>query len=386
MKSIIITVLLFIICSVAESQTIYGIAFTDTDDGSIGKGCENDLKNIKKYFQRVKNCLGYQLRELYYAGDKFTKENYNDIAKNVNSSPNDIIILYISSHGERSAEDTTPFPQIYVNGETVSAYYMHKELIKHPHKSLMTIIDACNVVRNISPDEEKIFKKTYTEKFVTLINDKERKLVKKVLVDDCFDLIVTSSQIGVGSLTTPNLGSIFTNNFLSAFSYYVRDANENLASIENILSRSNDYTLNETQRIYINEKLTQTKEDQPHHPVWELAKRRSGVIKKDASASQFNIKYDIVKLTPEQKRKLKVSNDYMVDISIDSAGELFQKIEQVKYFLHPTFRNPIITRLNKNEAFKYRIFIWGEFLLRCEIKLEDGSVIDVAKELGLPPS
>lgn len=382
MKYFFILLLSINIFNYSCAQKIIAVTFVDTDDDKIGDGCTIDLKNFRKYCNRLKNAIGYTLEEHNYSGADFSSINFDSFENNFQSSSNDIIFLYVSSHGARSNYDRTIFPQVYVKGQLKSVYDKYMALYKKPHKTLVTIIDACNVIRGITPKEIELFSKTYQPDFISTISEVEKANSKKVFVDNSFDLIITSSQVGITSLSTPG-GSVFTNNFIASCNYYLRNENRNLVNIDNILERAKDYTYNETQRMYINNHEPQTNEHRPHYPLWSFNRRPSLIFTKDFTPSQFNIEYTVQKLSRQEKRHYHTRDDYRIVMNIKGDQSIIDSIKEVKYILHHTFRHPVVIATDKENDYKYVLFVWGEFLLRAEITLKNESVIDVAKDLKL---
>src|SRR5258707_8679046 len=117
----------------ANAQHIYTISFEDTDDDKIGAGCTIDQRNVKRYFQRIATDLGYTPVSFDYSSENFNVQNFGSFIDKVETSPEDIILFYISSHGARSDKDKTKYPQVYLKGQMRSVYEKYEQLRKLPH-------------------------------------------------------------------------------------------------------------------------------------------------------------------------------------------------------------------------------------------------------------
>lgn len=386
MKLYLIFLSLFI-SSTTGAQKIHLVFFADTyASGDVGKGCVVDARNIEMFADRLSDAIGYELVRYSFVGKSFTGDNFDGLEKKIQSSENDIIILYTSSHGARSKYDASKIPQIRVKGQYKSVYGKFEILKSVPHKTLLTIVDACNVTRDITPKELKLFSKTYEQPdFLAPISNFEKVNTRKIFIENNFDLIITSSQIGVVSLGSKD-GSIFTNSFLSSFNYYLRNNKTELADIQNVLSRAKNDTKNESQRIYINNKsdnVVFSSEQKPHYPEWYFYPKGTKYFKKDIESEQFEIFYTVQRLTRQQKRQYHTRLDYRVVMNISCDSALFSRVTNVKYILHHTFPDPEVDATDRANNYRYVLFVWGEFLLRAEVTLDDGTVIDLAKDLVL---
>lgn len=64
------------------------------------------------------------------------------------------------------------------------------------------------------------------------------------------------------------------------------------------------------------------------------------------------------------------------------AGEL-QKVQRVKWFLHPSFTPSVIVSREAATKFRLEASGWGTFLLRAELRLIDGSEVTLRQHLKL---
>lgn len=66
-----------------------------------------------------------------------------------------------------------------------------------------------------------------------------------------------------------------------------------------------------------------------------------------------------------------------------SADNDLQSIQEVTWFLHHTFPNPVVNKNNRNQKFLLKSSGWGVFQIRAELKMFDGSKIPLAHWLKL---
>jgi len=385
MQKFLLLIALLFVSILGFAQKVVAFSFCDIDDRSIGDGCARDQQNMHKLFNRISATLGYSLEEHVFVGNDFTASKFESCTKELELSSDDIILFYVSCHGGRSITDKTSFPQLKIRSKLVSAYDKYDSLKKLPHRSLVMLIDACNVIRSITPKEIRLFPKNLNPTIKTTISPQETFNIKQLLVNNGFDVIVTSSQVGVSSISTSE-GSIFTNSFISALEYYIQSDQKDLIYFGNVLDRSRDYTYNESRRQYINNRIDTTDpENRPHYPIWEPDPyvQNNFFAKNDVSAKQFRISYSSKKLNRLEKMLAHTRNDYKVVFQLEADKGLMERIKSVKYILHHTFKKPEVYATDVRHSYRYTIYIWGEFLLRAEITLDDGSIIDVGEDLKI---
>ena len=89
--------------------------------------------------------------------------------------------------------------------------------------------------------------------------------------------------------------------------------------------------------------------------------------------------YTIV-LAQESKRNPEGPNPFFTTISIDAAENILSEIQNVTYYLHPTFNPNNITAYTKENEFGISFTNWGEFNLNAKVFFKDGTI----KDLKLP--
>lgn len=220
----LIFIFLFVIAIAQNSngQTIHGIVFSNSDDRTIGTSCLLDYQNMKEEFKRMKNATGYRLSDEYFIGYNFKKTNLLNKLNNLSVRKGDIIFFYISTHGVRSYDDKSKYPQVQLNNtsypsesDLLSAEAIHNKLKNnygHSASLIITMIDACNSYSNISAASTVIGKGTGDCK--PCLNSTEVNNYKRFFTQTKGDILVTSSKKGQTSAATDK-GSAFTNAYLN---------------------------------------------------------------------------------------------------------------------------------------------------------------------------
>jgi transcription initiation factor IIF auxiliary subunit len=61
---------------------------------------------------------------------------------------------------------------------------------------------------------------------------------------------------------------------------------------------------------------------------------------------------------------------YVVHAAIQAPYSVLDGIDYVKYYLHPSYPNPVQTVTDRNTRFKLKELAWGEYTLRAEAKVK----------------
>jgi len=397
--------LLFIFNFSCVAQKIVSAIFANTEDDQIGYGSSADETTIMLFLSRLKDDLGYTLDPdppLRFDFGNFTYKKFDDLENKFSTTgPEDIIIVYISSHGGRDQLNETPFPYILFDSlqNKRSVFDKFKSLQKLPHKCLLMAIDACNNyldTSKISKEEveSKYFGKNYAPFIPRTITAHEKEVAHSIFISNCFDLCVTASNPPLISQTTYR-GSLFTNSFISAFYDHYEYLTTEQANINSILKDAYTETLDESKRLYYNDTkgdLEHSVYSAPYHPVWNpidpcvnkttmtIFNDSISIIKTKIEIDTTSFKIDIRMSSPPTLRALRGVKK-TVDIRIQAANKnLFDKIDQVIYYL-PGFKEQNVFATDRQDHYHYRLFLFTNFYLRCKIILKDNQIINLSKNI-----
>jgi hypothetical protein len=366
----------------ARPQKVIYIVFSNTRDGEIKEGCVMDEFHFNDYAERVSQALGYEPEPIDYSGDRFTTGHFDGLLQDIQSDPDDILLFYISCHGARGRREKIKYPQVVINGKYRSVFQLYQEMRKLPHRTLLFVIDACNVKRDISTEGYKVYKKSFSPDFSNAISSVERENTRTIFVDHHFDLIVTSSQPDVSSISTPT-GSVFTNCLLSSLNYYARNQNEPCADIRNIIARTKDHTFAVSSTFYLGKSITS--ENQPHYPVWDFIPPLNFNFLVDKNPTlEFDLSYTIQTLKSASSPSGSI-NKLKVNILTDSA--MLDSIKSVKYYFSGALASrgeaPIEQSNPSNNFETTKLTNASNNFLVAELSLKNGSVYYTYKKLIL---
>jgi len=92
---------------------------------------------------------------------------------------------------------------------------------------------------------------------------------------------------------------------------------------------------------------------------------------------------DNSKLTLMNNSKYDGERRWKWNIWLEGPPSKIDQIESVRYFLHPTFRNPIVLKKNKEMKFMLAGSGWGEFNIKAEVKFSSNIVSELNHWLKL---
>ncbi len=142
-----------------ESQSrMFLITVIDSEDDSIGKRCEADLKDVIYSFEDIADWLNVVMqRPKIIKGDQFSKAAVNDAIDNwlrsQQPSGNDIVVFYYSGHGFRYPTDASEYPRMWLktvqdrNPKTTNLRIeedIYNRIIKMGAGVNIVVSDCCN--------------------------------------------------------------------------------------------------------------------------------------------------------------------------------------------------------------------------------------------------
>ncbi len=269
----------FILCGHAvlgQKPKLIAIYFVDTNDKTIGNYCRKDFLLASNRFKYMAEALDHEYREVVDTAKDFNIKTFQSLPNSISSSESDIIVFYISSHGASAGNTNDPYPLIYLgNRDYSSISSLHQQLSKIKHKSLLTIVDACNNYVNLMYDISEQFEyadknKNFTEEGCVTYN--YRKLFEKP-----FDCIFSASKPGQYSLTG-SLGSVFTNIFFAQLDELTMKCRlDKYLTMDNLISKTYEATLVNSSLMcagYEFKARSGTNSTcKPFEPVWLLSPR-----------------------------------------------------------------------------------------------------------------
>jgi len=78
------------------------------------------------------------------------------------------------------------------------------------------------------------------------------------------------------------------------------------------------------------------------------------------------------------------SSNFNVRIYLDAdEDETLDRVSEVTYYLHPTFKNPVVAVRDRQTSFEVRIRVWGEFNVAAKVHFKDGTDVELERYLNL---
>lgn len=75
---------------------------------------------------------------------------------------------------------------------------------------------------------------------------------------------------------------------------------------------------------------------------------------------------------------------YVIQVILQANKDVIDKVEYVRYSLHPSYANKLQIKMNKENNFELKELAWGEFNLRAEVKIKgQEELIKLARYINL---
>lgn len=355
-----------------RGQKFHCFLFCKTADPEIGKSVIINYANMEIEAQMLAQALNMTYAEHAVIGNNFTIANVEDAIEKSNITPDDFVLLYFSTHGAKSTQDLTIFPQLDIPTVLVSSYKEHEEIAgKHP-KVLITVVEACSGFLDITPQEAFIYEQGTGTSPQNQLSNTQITNVKQLFGLAC-ELIVTAGQPGKNTWAT-STGSMFTNCFLRALNQYINlpADQSHLVTWDNILQQAKQYTFDMTSTTPIT-----------YYPVWEKSDCTSKVALVGPMRDTSLVQSVRAELSIKTKHKfLRFKNPYDVSLRVVYTPRNNVTIDSVTYFLHKTMENPIVTVYNAEDDFFLSLAVWGTFPIKAKLFFSDKTQMDLYKNFN----
>lgn len=297
----------------------------------------------------------------------------NKVNKNV--SPNETIparaiVFTFSSTGDSRFEcsfDGLPFeeclsPKQYTNLQTEESH-----IFKVRAKGILGNVDK-------SPD---------TFSFTTVTSSSVRGIIKNSTINvDKATILLEPKSAGINT-TTDNKGKFYFSG--------IGQGEHKLHVIPNYNYTGSTMGPNFSETFFVSpgsqttERLTLDLNDLTAEiaaPLKEIAKREQDKINPDfiAGNASFANNYN-VNLVQLSQPTSKGTNKFQTDLWLNASESTLSKIDNVTYYLHPTFTPDKVTIHTPENKFGLSFTNWGIFLLKSKVYFNDNTT----KDLELPP-
>ncbi|WP_128547003.1 caspase family protein [Larkinella soli] len=199
-----------------NAQTFHGILIADTQDSILSSACERDLSLMHRQFVQMADALGYRLRELTLADDRFGRPELDRVLDNLNPGPHDVVFLYYSGHGYNLKDRSDRFPLLMLAKDPDGAarnpalLAIHDRLKTSRARLCITLADCCN---DLIGGMRAKNRKRLPPKPVVLSDDSLKATYRRLLLETAGDVLIASSRPPQQAYAHPDSGSFYTRAF-----------------------------------------------------------------------------------------------------------------------------------------------------------------------------
>ena len=169
----------------ANAQRFHAFLFCKTADPEISQSVIINYAKMQVETQKLARGLHMPYVEHHITGADFTSKNVNDTVSLAFVAPNDVVVMYFSTHGAKSRRDATIFPQLDLPTDYISAYTFHQQMsAKHP-AILLTVIEACSGYLNITPQEAFVMEQSGDVPQTEALSDLQTRNIGKLFSGPC---------------------------------------------------------------------------------------------------------------------------------------------------------------------------------------------------------
>lgn len=192
------------------AQTLHAVVFADTEDSNIGESVAKDFYSMSIEMNTIASATRMPIEEHFYYGEDFRNQKFVQILESINIGAEDIVLVYVSSHGARPVQDACAYPQIsfppYKDADHYSLCQIDKVLAGKKPKFYLIMGDLCNSYKNDLNAKE-------LPKGNTVVKGSTEAVYQALFSQVRGSVIVTSSQAGETSIALDK-GGAFTLCFL----------------------------------------------------------------------------------------------------------------------------------------------------------------------------
>jgi hypothetical protein len=122
------------------------ILVINSDIPDIGKSCETDERIMDIEFREIAKAIGIPFQKYVVKGQKFTRDNVENVLNTIRVGKNDIVVFFYSGHGFRWANQTDRYPQFDMR---YSEYTQLSERTSLPFSRLIDVVKGKGARLNI---------------------------------------------------------------------------------------------------------------------------------------------------------------------------------------------------------------------------------------------
>lgn len=129
-----------------QGATLHALLVGDTYDEDIGQDCQQDLINMKSMLQDASKHTGMKSMVKVVKDQQATTTSILNYLNNLILDKDDVLFLYFSMHGYRTASKKNPWPNLYLGEEGIGIdfHYISQFGKDKMPRLLISIADVCN--------------------------------------------------------------------------------------------------------------------------------------------------------------------------------------------------------------------------------------------------
>jgi hypothetical protein len=194
-------------------STLHAIIIADTNNETVGKSVQIDMKNINRLLESIVGNTKLRLETQSISGNQLNRENVTQAVNKLRVKPDDMVFFYYSGHGANT-EKGSEWPSMLINNKLTSLDAIISQLSMKKPRFLMVLSDSCNsfmkdIFGSKSPTIGRLKSANYRQLFL-----KYRGYI-----------IASSSIPGQRSWGNNQNGGLFTHAFISSLDQNIRSNN-----------------------------------------------------------------------------------------------------------------------------------------------------------------
>jgi len=210
--TLFITISLFTVAG--QAAEFHVLLVGDTHDPSLGRSCQSDLITMKKEVQEIAKNTKLHLNLTILKGSSTTSKRVFEAINKWSINSKDVVFLYFSQHGYRTASMTTPWPNLFFgpSNDGVNFDYLNQFILNQKPRFFLSLADVCN---NVLPDDKAPpvmimkAKPDTDKKSKKIISDNYKRLFVKargsIIISGAIPATVSYSYTVQGSICTLSL-------------------------------------------------------------------------------------------------------------------------------------------------------------------------------------
>ena len=237
-------------------QSIHLVLVSDTDDYSIGEGCEMNEGRIERQLSSIGESCGMDVKVYHNKSHTFSVEAIEHTLQHIKITKNDVIWFYYSGHGINASQ--SEWPKLLIDGTTLRLTEVHRNLLGMGARLTITTGDCCNIgtPRSVASNRAPVYSGVGARGADEQI---KKQNYSKLFKQAEGEIIMSGSRIGEYARYSDALGGFFTLGLCETLYNAGNNAQVDRTSWEQILNDTYDYTLQST-----------TDMQAPQHPQYKI--------------------------------------------------------------------------------------------------------------------